>query len=74
MTSPYSASTAAIGLMIGGVMTGLGVWIAVRLLVMRTTPLTGTFALDLAFAVFFVARGLIQYRRWRLARDKVNRA
>ena len=73
MTSAYSA-TAAIGLIIGGVMTGLGVWIAVRLLVMRAAPLTGTLGLDLAFAVFFVARGLIQYRRWRLARDRVNRA
>ena len=66
VTSPHSP----VGLAIGAVMAGLGVFIALRLLVLHREPLTGTGVLDLAFAVFFVLRGALQYRRWRLARDR----
>jgi hypothetical protein len=53
-------------------MAALGVFIALRLLVLDREPLTGTRGLDLAFAVFFVLRGALQYRRWRLARDRTT--
>lgn len=63
-----------VGLIIGGVMTALGAWIAIRALVLRAPPYTGGFGIDIAFAIFFIARGLIQFRRWQLARDRVSRA
>ncbi|MBC7895551.1 MAG: hypothetical protein H7066_09060 [Cytophagaceae bacterium] len=68
VTSPHSP----VGLAIGAVMAGLGVFIALRLLVLEREPLTGTPALDLAFAAFFVLRGALQYRRWRLARERAG--
>lgn len=67
VTSPHSP----VGLAIGGVMAALGVFIALRVLVLGRPPVTGTFGLDIAFAVFFVLRGALQYRRWRLARDRI---
>lgn len=66
VTSPHSP----VGLAIGAVMAGLGVLIALRLLVLGREPVTGARGLDIAFAVFFVLRGALQYRRWRLARDR----
>lgn len=62
-----------LGLGIGAIMAALGAYIALRALVFRETPLTGTLALDLAFAVFFIARGGLQYRRWRLAQERLPR-
>lgn len=68
MSSPARSGAAArIGLGIGAVMAGLGVFIALRVLAFGAPPLTGQFWLDLAFAFFFVARGGLQYRRWRQA-------
>jgi hypothetical protein len=61
--------SAGIGLGIGAVMAALGVFIAARLVVLGGAPLTGTWGLDLAFAVFFLVRGGLQYRRWRQARE-----
>jgi uncharacterized membrane protein len=65
-----TAPASPLGLAIGGVMAAIGVYLAVRLFVLRAPPVTGTFGLDVAFAVFFVLRGALQYRRWRLAQDR----
>ncbi|MBK6485643.1 MAG: hypothetical protein IPF98_01990 [Gemmatimonadetes bacterium] len=62
-----SQTSVRIGLGIGAVMIGLGLYIGARTLVGGTTPLTGTRWLDLAFAVFFVLRGALQVQRWRRA-------
>ncbi|MBL8959739.1 MAG: hypothetical protein JNJ98_07800 [Gemmatimonadetes bacterium] len=62
-----------IGLGIGAVMAALGVYVALRALVFGGAPLTGTLGLDLGFAVFFIARGGLQYRRWRLAQERSTR-
>ena len=53
-------ATSLIGLGIGAIMAALGVYIALRALMSGGTPLTGTLGLDLAFAVFFIARGGLQ--------------
>lgn len=68
LTSPHSP----VGLAIGGVMAALGVFLALRLFVLGREPVTGTLGLDLAFAVFFVLRGALQYRRWRLAKGRTE--
>ena len=65
-----TAPNSAVGLAIGGVMAGIGVFIVLRLVALGREPLTGTLGLDYAFAVFFVLRGALQYRRWRLARER----
>ncbi len=62
MTSPAAAR---IGLAIGAVMAGLGIYIIARVLVFGAPSLTGRVWLDVAFAFFFVVRGALQYRRWR---------
>jgi len=62
MPSPASVS---IGLAIGAVMIGLGLYIGARTLAGGATPLTGTRWLDLAFAVFFILRGALAVQRWR---------
>lgn len=67
MSSGTSGSAARIGLGIGAVMAGLGVYIAARVLAFGAPPLTGQRWLDVAFAFFFVARGGLQYWRWRQA-------
>lgn len=59
-----------LGLGIGAVMAALGAFIALRLVLLKGAPLTGTWGLDLAFAVFFLVRGGLQYRRWRQARER----
>ena len=59
--------TAPLGLAIAAVMAGLGLYIGGRLLTGDGPPLTGTRALDAAFAVFFVLRGAVQAGRWRRA-------
>ncbi|MBK8250168.1 MAG: hypothetical protein IPK85_22670 [Gemmatimonadetes bacterium] len=71
MSSSPLAGT--IGLGIGAIMAALGVYIALRALMFGGAPLTGTLGLDLAFAVFFIARGGLQYRRWRLAKERSDR-
>ena len=52
-------------------MLALGVFVAIRLLVRPGDPLTGTVAVDIAFALFFMARGALYF--WtvrRRARDR----
>lgn len=61
-----------IGLGIGFIMAALGVFIGLRVTMFQDAPLTGTLAMDLAFAVFFIARGGLQYRRWRLAKERAQ--
>ena len=65
MRSRSQKATARVGLGIGAVMAGVGVYLAVRALVFAAPPLTGMVWLDLAFAFFFVVRGALQYARWR---------
>lgn len=67
------ALASSLGLGIGAIMASLGAYIALRVLAFGGVPLTGTLALDLAFAVFFIARGALQYRRWRLAQERPPR-
>lgn len=67
MTPATSGAAARFGLGIGAVMAALGVFLALRLLAFGAPPVTGQRWLDLAFAFFFVARGALQYRRWRQA-------
>lgn len=62
--------TANIGLAIGAVMAALGLFLALRLVAFDAPPVTGQFWLDLAFALFFMARGALQYRRWRHATQR----
>ena len=56
---------AAIVLVIGLIMVGLGAYIALRLLWMGGAPLTGTRWLDVAFGAFFVFRGALNIRSAR---------
>lgn len=67
MTAP---SAARIGLGIGAIMIALGLYVAIRVLLAGEPPLTGSLALDVAFGVFFVARGALAYRRWRRSNDE----
>ncbi|MCC6930139.1 MAG: hypothetical protein IT359_14235 [Gemmatimonadaceae bacterium] len=68
-SSPVSASSAArAGLVIAALMCVLGLFVGGRVLLTDSPPLTGTRALDVAFAVFFVARGGLAYGRFRRAR------
>lgn len=62
--------TAHVGLAIGAVMAALGAFLALRLLVFGAAPVTGQSWLDIAFAFFFVARGALQFRRWRQATER----
>ena len=55
-----------IGSAISAVMIALGVFVAVRLLVRPANPLTGTVVLDIAFALFFIARGALFF--WTMRR------
>lgn len=65
------SSIAGVGLVIGVAMAALGFYIALRLAQGRP-PLSGAFALDVAFAIFFLVRGAVQLRRWRGARAQVD--
>jgi hypothetical protein len=51
---------------ISGVMVVLGLFVLGRLLVRPDQPLTGTRVLDMAFGLFFVARGAIHF--WTIRR------
>ena len=55
-----------IGLIIASVMIALGVFVLLRLLVRLDAPLTGTPMIDIAFGVFFVARGAVSV--WTIRR------
>lgn len=61
---------ARVGLAIGAVMAALGAFLALRLLAFGAAPVTGQSWLDIAFAFFFVARGALQFRRWRQATER----
>ncbi len=67
---PQRPVAGAVGLGIGFIMAALGVFVGLRATLFQAPPLTGTLAMDLAFAVFFIARGGLQYRRWRLAKER----
>ncbi|MCC6318590.1 MAG: hypothetical protein IT361_12980 [Gemmatimonadaceae bacterium] len=70
--SPAPSAASVLGLAIGALMAVLGVTIALRLLALGRDPLTGTAGLDYAFSAFFILRGALQYRRWRLARERAE--
>jgi hypothetical protein len=55
-----------VGAVISGIMFALGVFVAVRLLVRPGEPLTGSVAVDIAFALFFMARGALYF--WTMRR------
>ena len=57
--------TVTIGTILSGIMVLLGVFVLGRLLV-RGDPLTGSPLLDVAFGLFFVARGALQF--WSVRR------
>lgn len=54
-----------VGLLIGAVMIGLGLFVALRPFVTSERPLTGQLWLDLTFAFFFLARGGMYIARLR---------
>ena len=60
----YSARF-TLGLVIGAVMVGLGIFVIVRLLAMDLRPLTGRIWLDFAFAALFLLRGGMYLARSR---------
>ena len=67
-----------IGAAISAIMILLGVFVAGRLLVRPEVPLTGTAVLDIAFALFFIARGALFFwtmrRRMRADSDQTPMA
>ena len=50
-----------VGAIISGVMVALGAFVLIRLMVRPAAPLTGTPVMDLAFGLFFVARGGVYF-------------
>lgn len=67
-----SLTTARIGLAIAAVMIGIGMYLGTRAGFGVQTPVTGSRGLDVAFAIFFVARGALQVQRWRKTRERLN--
>ncbi len=67
-----SLATARIGLGISAVMIGIGVYLGTRMILPGRPPITGTSALDIAFAFFFIARGALQVRRWRQTHLRID--
>ena len=65
MTSPERPRL-TIGLIVSGVMIALGLFVLGRVLGRPDQPLTGTRVLDIAFGLFFVARGAIYF--WTMRR------
>jgi hypothetical protein len=53
-------------MIISGVMAALGLFVLGRLVMQPDQPLTGTRVLDLAFGLFFVARGAVYF--WTVRR------
>lgn len=60
-----SSTRSTIGVVIGGVMVGLGIFVIVRLLAMELRPLTGRIWLDFGFAALFLLRGGMYLARAR---------
>lgn len=62
-----SASSARrwIGLALGAVMVGLGLFIALRLIATGGRPLSPSLWLDVVFALFFLLRGGMHFRALR---------
>ncbi len=65
MTTAHPARL-TIGRVISSVMIGLGSFVLLRLLVRSDQPLTGTVMIDVAFGLFFIARGAISF--WTMRR------
>ena len=61
-----SRPAGTIGSVIGTVMIILGAFVLVRLLLRGGAPLTGTPLLDVAFGLFFIARGALYF--WSVRR------
>ena len=55
-----------VGAVISAIMFALGLFVAVRLLARPAQPLTGAVAVDIAFALFFMARGALYF--WTMRR------
>lgn len=58
---------------LGAVMVLLGAWIALRPLFPGARPITPSRLLDVAFALFFVLRGLMNVRTGLRARQPIGR-
>ena len=56
----------AIGRILSAIMMVLGAFVLVRLLLLGGRPLTGTPLLDIAFGLFFIARGALYF--WSVRR------
>ena len=56
----------SIGMLISGVMIALGIFVLGRLLMNPAQPLTGTPLRDVAFGLFFIARGAVHF--WTIRR------
>ena len=54
-----------IGSILGGIMTAIGAFILLRLIVRGGEPITGTLLLDVAFGLFFIARGALHLLKLR---------
>ena len=65
MTTP-AGPRYGIGAIISGAMVVLGVFVLARLLLRPDQPITGTRVLDIAFGLFFIARGAIYF--WTVRR------
>lgn len=50
-----------VGAVLSAIMFALGLFVAIRLLVRPVEPLTGAVAVDIAFALFFMARGALYF-------------
>lgn len=69
-----SIATARVGLVIAALMIGIGLYLGVRAAFGVQGAVTGSRGLDVAFAVFFVARGALQVQRWRQTRARIASA
>lgn len=63
---PSPRSWVTIGTVLGGIMMAIGAFIIGRLVVRGDAPLTGQPLLDVAFGLFFLARGALHF--WSLRR------
>jgi hypothetical protein len=52
-------------LLLAIVMLGIGAVVLGRVLILRRPPLTGRIPFDVAFAAFFILRGLMHIRSWK---------
>lgn len=63
---PSTRPGLAVGTVLSSIMILLGVFVLLRLLVRAGDPLTGSPMLDIAFGVFFIGRGAVQF--WSVRR------